>query len=184
MKEYFELMFKESMDPDFVNMKTRQIGRVASIVFWNHEHDSADPLHMLLGHGAGSSREGAMVVGEAQKRYVFQLTRSSIGIFLWETGLIGTLAYMAMLGSAFLALLRQSGQMWRSVESRVTLTSMAVAVAVLAASVPYDVSLMTGHQIVLLLMLCLGYAAMTNGQRTPTDAIVATSAVAQGSDRR
>jgi len=163
-QEYFERMFQKNTDIDFVDMRTRQIGRVASVVFWYHEHDFRDPARLLLGHGAGASREGSFVVGDAQARYGFQLTRSSVGILLWEVGLIGTLAYIAMLGAAYMALFRQSGESWRSPESKATSASMAVAVAVFALSIPYDPSIMIGHQLMVLLMLCLGYAAMMNGQ--------------------
>lgn len=174
-REYVEAMFKQNADPDFVNMRTHQIGRIASIVFWYREHDISDPMHLLLGHGAGSSRTGVFVIGEAQKHYIFQLTRSAVGILLWETGLIGTLSYIAMLGLAYLTLFRQSGEPWRTAESRSTLASMAVAIAMLAASIPYDTGLMLGHQMQVLLILCLGFAAMMNGRRAIPGTSVATA---------
>lgn len=162
-QEYVDKIVKAgNLDTDFVNMRTTQIGRVASIVFWYRKHSIEAPLHLLLGHGAGASRVGALVVGEAAKPYPFQITRSAIGILLWEVGLIGTFAYVGLLCAAYLMLLRQSREVWRSAEARSTLASMAVAVAMLIASIPYDTGVMAGHQMIVVLMLCLGYAVMMN----------------------
>jgi len=180
-QEYFERMFTKNTDSNYINMNTRQIGRVASVVLWYHEHDLRDPARFLLGHGAGASREGELVVGVAQQRYAFQLTRSSIGILLWETGILGALAYIAMLGATYIVLFRQAGEIWRPAESRATVASMAVAIAVFALSIPYDPSIMMAHQLGVMLMLCLGYASMMNGRGTTAD--VPLGVARQGSKR-
>jgi hypothetical protein len=160
ISEYFERMFRGNTDADFVNMQTGQIGRVASVVFWYREHSIGDPASMLLGHGSGSSRVGGMVVGEAAKNYAFQITRSAIGILLWEVGLIGTLAYLSMLVAGYRVLDRKSVNLDYTAEERSTFASMSVAMVVFLASIPYSTDMMSAHQMQILLMLCLGFATI------------------------
>lgn len=163
-KEYFDSMFSASTDPDFVDMRTGEMGRVAAIRFWYRKHGVDNPTHLLIGHGAGASRVGSTVVGVAAKRYPFNISRSALATLLWEIGVLGTGAFVALLAAAYLVLFRQSGDERLGIESRTALSSMAVAVVMLAASLPYNTDLLYSHQMQILLMLCLGYAAMMNAQ--------------------
>lgn len=162
MGEYFEGMFSSSTDADFVNLKTREIGRVAAITFWASRHGIDDPLHLFVGHGAGASRIGDLVVGDAAKGYPFNIARSALAILLWEVGLIGALAYVGLLAATYLRLFRQSLDSRLDADVRATCGSMAVAVVMFAAGLPYNTDLLFSHQIQVLLMMCMGYAAMMN----------------------
>lgn len=169
--EYVEEKFRQNTEGDQIDMHNGEIGRITAILLWYKKHDIRDPMPMLLGHGAGSSRAGSLVVGVVQQNYAFSLTRSAVSVLLWEVGVIGTLAFVGILISACLMLFRQGADTSRSAETRATSASMAVAVAILVASLVYDKSLVSVHQILIMLMLCLGYATVMNG-RLASDAVM------------
>ena len=160
MEQYFEEMFVAQADSVLVNQRNRAMGRVEALVFWYKQQGSADPIGMLVGNGAGSSRIAMTFIGEAQEKYVQRLARSTLAILLWETGILGTLAYLAMLCFAWLALRKRATEPHRSAESRTTLQSMSAAILLLAASLPYDQNLLFSHQLQLLLLVSMGYVAL------------------------
>jgi hypothetical protein len=166
--EYFESMFSSSTSGDFVNLETREIGRVAALGFWAHEHSLSQPLELFLGHGAGASRVGDTVVGEAAKPYPFNISRSALAMFLWELGLLGAVAFMGMLLAAYNQLYRLSlDERLTPHESTITL-SMAVAVVIMAAGAPYNTDLLFSYHMQVMLMLCLGWLSIINGRLKTT----------------
>lgn len=167
VEEYFEGMIVGQTDTSYVSKVNRTQGRMAAIVFWYRQQKASDPVSLLVGQGAGSSRATMTFIGEAQAAHFERLARSTLAILLWETGLLGTFAYVAMLGSASLTLWRQSLDPTRESNSRTTLQSMAVAIVILAASLPYDENLLFSSQLQLLLLTSMGYSVM---RKTPTSA--------------
>lgn len=168
IEEYVDNTVAANTNPSF---RSRELSRVASVLFWYRKHTINDPVHFLLGHGAGSSRAALSFVGEAQKPYPFRLARQSLSVLLWDTGIVGVLAYTAILGFAIVTLARKAAEPWRSNESRTTLSSMAVAVVLLAATLPYNEDLMFTHQVQVLLMLCLGYMVGVGSNGKTADSV-------------
>jgi len=163
--EYVTNTFQSrSNDDDFVNYRTGELGRKAALVFWKQQHGVYALDKLLIGHGAGASRVGDMVVGEAAKRWPFNIARSSLAILLWETGLIGSLAVIAMLSFAFLGLFRFVSDERLSHEQQSLAAGMSVAVMTVAASLPYNTDFLFAHQTQILLLLSLGYLAMLKGR--------------------
>jgi hypothetical protein len=124
---------------------------------------------MLIGHGAGASRVGSFVVGDAAKNYPFNIGRSALAILLWEVGLLGAGAYCLMLMAAYFYTHKQSRNSALDVEARSTLATMGPAIVLLAATLPYNTDLIFSHQSQLLLLLCLGFLAMSRGQARALD---------------
>jgi hypothetical protein len=153
-------MFIAQADTTLVNERNRTMGRAEALAFWYKQQKGSDPISILVGHGAGASRIAMTFIGESQAKYVQRLARSTLAILLWETGLIGTFAYLGMLGFAWLTLMSKSRDPGRSAESRATLQSMSVAIVMLAASLPYDQNLLFSYHLQLLLLTSMGYAAM------------------------
>lgn len=167
--QYFEQMFVSQADTALVNERNRTMGRAEALAFWYREQRSNDPISILVGHGAGSSRIAMTFIGESQAKYVQRLARSTLAILLWETGLIGTFAYLGMLCFAWLTLMSKSSDPSRSAESRATLQSMSIAIVMLAASLPYDQNLLFSYHLQLLLLISMGYAAMVDRPYAITD---------------
>jgi hypothetical protein len=162
--EYFQAMFTSSVDGDFVNLRTGEIGRVASIRFWADENADSVP-ELLLGHGLGASRIGDLVVGDAARKHPqFNLGRSSLALLLWEVGLIGTLA---IIGALLLAwrrahLLAHDARL--SPLHRAFCGGSAVVIVLVLAGFAYNTDFMVSHQIQLLLMLAMGNTVMLSRQ--------------------
>ncbi len=85
-----------------------ELTRVSAITFWAHEHADAHPVHVLLGHGPGSSRvrsaeEGARLVGTlAESRYGgMRIGYTAISALLWDTGVIGVVAIFGLLFASY-----------------------------------------------------------------------------------
>lgn len=164
VSEYLSsVLSSRSNDGDFINFRTGEVGRVASIKFWWKQHSMNEPDKLLIGHGAGASRIGDLVVGEAARKWSFNIARSALVILLWEVGLIGACAFLAMLVFAFVRAYLLSNDPRLTPKQQATCASMAVAFMVFLAGAPYNTDLMFAHQIQLLLMLCLGYLAQLNG---------------------
>lgn len=167
-EKYLESMFFGQTETSFVNVLSHNQSRLGAIAFWFKNHSLTEPVSLLIGQGMGSSRITMTFVGEAQAQHFEALARSSVTILLWEAGAIGTLAYIGFMCFAFLAAKKRSMGSQCTADSRATLQSMAIAIVILAASLPYNSDLLGTHQIQLLLMLCLGYVAMNKASAAPT----------------
>lgn len=168
LPEYVDRILHGDTALHWYNPGANNMGRVASIVFWKDHHTLNEPVPLLVGHGPGSTRAARTFTGEAQARFPIKIATTSLGVLLWETGVIGAFAFISMLGFAYVTLLRQSWQPGRTAESRQTLESMAVAVAVFVASVPYNTDVTGVHQVELMFLLCLGYAALLGATVLPS----------------
>jgi hypothetical protein len=158
---YAETMFTSSFSGDFVNMETGEMGRVAAITFWGSEQKNV--VETLIGHGMGSSRKGGTVVGEAAKRYPFDIARSSLAILLWETGLIGTLVFIViLLGGAARAYVLADNEALPEHE-RAVLNGIAAGFCIIFMGLPYNTDALYSPQIQCLMMLSLGQIAMSGG---------------------
>lgn len=161
--EYLTRITVPSADPDFVNLRTREMGRVSALNHWKNEHGWDKPLQLLIGHGAGSSRVGGFVIGDAAKRYPFNIARSSLAILLWETGIVGTTAYVLLLLAGWLAAYRHSLDERLDKDTRAISAAMGAGTALMVATLPYNTDLIYSHQAQILLLMSLGFAAMVRG---------------------
>lgn len=94
-------------DPDRFNPATGELGRVSALVHWFREIDSASVANWLVGYGPGASRSSSTVaVGEVAKRYPFYIDISAAAALLWDLGVMGTLAFVALLSLG-------AGEAWR-----------------------------------------------------------------------
>lgn len=168
----------QSNEGDFVNYRTREMGRVAAVRFWWQQHGLNEPDKLLIGHGAGSSRVGDLVIGEAARKWPFNIGRSTLAVMLWEIGVVGTVAFCSMLLFAFIRALRFSGDERLSAEQQTLSSSVAVALMIVAAGIPYNTDVIVSHQIQLLLMLSLGYLALLNGQFASRPSLKSSQATA------
>ncbi len=79
--------------------------RWTTLTFWAEEHATANPVHTLVGHGLGASREqedSGLVHTLAEQKYPgLNIGHTAVSALLWDTGVIGLVTVLGMLGSAF-----------------------------------------------------------------------------------
>jgi hypothetical protein len=92
------------LSPDNVKEANDRLGRVALLIhWWDNNPRAGDVQHTLFGHGLGTTQVSRIGVGSTYKRWG-DVGRTSLTILLWETGLLGTFAFMMMLAtSAYLS---------------------------------------------------------------------------------
>jgi hypothetical protein len=83
------------------------LSRWTALTFWAGEHATANPVHTLVGHGLGASREqdsaDDFASTLAERRYAgLGIGYTAVSALLWDTGLVGLLTVLGMFGSAFL----------------------------------------------------------------------------------
>jgi hypothetical protein len=83
-----------------------ELSRITSLTFWGKEHISANPAHILIGHGPGSSRvqAGGMDLAStlAEQRYNgLQIGYTAFSALLWDTGILGLAIVLGLFISAF-----------------------------------------------------------------------------------
>lgn len=102
LSEIYDKQIKYAIDPYEYRAAYKRLGRVASVVDWWRKHDLADdPVHMLIGHGAGASRSSSSFgAGELARRLRTQLDITGVSTLLWDIGLLGALAFMGFLASS------------------------------------------------------------------------------------
>ncbi|MEO5703108.1 MAG: hypothetical protein ABIQ54_04410 [Gammaproteobacteria bacterium] len=72
------------------------------IDFWWEKHDLDEPVSMLLGHGLGASRTQGMGHGHIAAKYAPRvIDYTALALILWDTGLVGIVAVLALIISAF-----------------------------------------------------------------------------------
>lgn len=154
-------------DPNKSGSASQEMGRVSSILFWWREHDMSDPAHFLVGHGIGSSRfRSSLGVGEAAKRYVFSIDTSAATTLLWDLGLLGMSAFVAMLISGAIQGFRLARNERLSPGLRTSLECAAIALVIILTSVPYNRDSVDDTSTQFLLYFCLalvGYASRLRG---------------------
>jgi len=83
-----------------------ELSRWTALTFWAEEHVSANPINTLIGHGPGASRvqDGGLDLAQtlAETRYAgLPLGYTALSAILWDTGVLGLFAVLAMFYSAF-----------------------------------------------------------------------------------
>ena len=85
-------------DPNRYNPATRELGRMSALVHWWNETRISDLGRVLFGYGPGASRGVSTVaVGAVAARYPFAIDISAAAALLWDLGVVGALAFCAML---------------------------------------------------------------------------------------
>lgn len=94
-------------DTDRFNPVTREIGRVASVIFWWDQNRAADIFTLFFGSGPGASRSiSSIAVGEVAQTYSYFIDTSSLTALLWDTGLVGAISFFGVGFATFFALRR------------------------------------------------------------------------------
>lgn len=158
--EIVERAFSYSLDPDQINFRSGEMGRVAAVKHWWMEHDWSDPARLLFGHGPGASRGTSIVgAGEAARRYPFLIDRSAATQILWDIGLFGFLCYFGLCVVAAIKALRLSRVPGLVAEEAAMLQASAAGLAMLLVMLFYGRDPLEAPAVALLIALMLGFVA-------------------------
>lgn len=158
--EIVERAFGYSLDPNHVNLRTGELGRVSAVRFWFAEQSLDQPTEFLFGSGPGASRGNSMVgPGEAARRYSFFIDRSAATQLLWDVGMFGFLAYVLACSVALLKALRLTRLPHVSAEDSAILETCAAGLGMLLVMLFYGREPLEAPAISVLAMLMLGVVA-------------------------
>lgn len=158
--EVYERQISYIYDPNKFNTETRDIGRVASLLFWWHEHDLRDPVHMLFGHGIGASRgRSSLGAGEVAKQYSFWIDTSAATVLLWDFGLLGFSFFSAMILAGFFQGMKLAGDTLLPPRLRFSSECAAIALLIILSGVLYTRDSVDDTSVQFLLYFCLGIVA-------------------------
>jgi hypothetical protein len=104
------------------------------------------------------------VIGEAAKKWPFEIARSSLAILLWETGVIGAAAFVAFLVAGLLRAYRLSGDLSLPLAERSVLTGCCAIFVLYIAELPYNTDAFGAPQMQVVIMLALAQVAVSSGR--------------------
>ena len=144
-------------DPRNVNYRTGEVSRAASLALWWHDPRATMP-HRLVGYGPGASKPaGLLGAGEVAKRYMpLHLDATALAVLLWDVGVLGALAYAAMLLFALLAAWRYVRRGQGTPGQRALADTCVVTMLLFLLMLVYNRALMDEPTAQLLLMMCMG----------------------------
>jgi hypothetical protein len=133
----------------------RQMGRVAAVSLWWQAQRRETIAHTLLGYGVGATRVGQFAVGELVLRYQRPIGRSSLVIYLWETGVIGVGLVTALLISVGIAA-RRLARAPAIAEHAWLLRGTVLCSLVLCISLPYGADFLEVAQLQVTALILMG----------------------------
>ena len=147
-------------DPELRSSSGNELGRVSNLSGWQDINiKNGDLQHSLFGYGMGATFASRIGVGELVYRFPFQPNTSSTTILLWETGIMGHLAFIAIL--LFGARTSERAAKYKSVPEihRILLRVGTVGLLLLAVTLHYRNFHIYSNPIQFLMMLMLGQGA-------------------------
>lgn len=162
LPELLDNTFGYSLDTQFINLETGEMGRNAALVFWWQKGFMVDPLRGVLGYGPGASRSSShFAVGQIARKYSFGVDRSAATQLLWEVGLAGFLAFAyILLKGAFMAL--RAANAVSSPTSAAILEAAAAGLVMAILMLPYSRDVLEVPALGFTLMLLLGLAVQAD----------------------
>lgn len=145
-------------DPRGINYKTGEVSRGASLAIWFNDRGSSLPKR-LVGFGPGASKPAGGVVkgGEVAQRYApLSINATALAILLWDEGILGALAYAALLLAAILLGLKLVRNRELDPKRQVIVESSVALIFLLFSTLIYNRGVMEEHTAQLILMFCIG----------------------------
>jgi hypothetical protein len=144
-------------DTNNIDYRTGEISRGASIALWYRDPQATVPRR-LVGYGPGSIKPaGLLGAGEVALRYMpLHLDATALAILLWDLGILGAVAYAAMLLLAVLAARRYVREGRGTAAQRAIADTCVIVLLLFLMMLVYNRAVMDEPTAQLLLMLCLG----------------------------
>jgi hypothetical protein len=145
---------------DTVGPGRGELGRFASLAHWSAETARWDSAKMLVGHGPAATRISQTIgLGEVARKYPVRLDYYGLTVLLWEVGVIGALAFVAILliGAANAAGLARRNDIPSF--HRAVLEMASVALVLLGLCLLYNKDAIDSPPVQLLMVMLLGQVA-------------------------
>lgn len=144
-------------DPNSINYQTGEVSRAASLAIWFKDRGSSLPKR-LIGFGPGASKPaGLLGPGEVARRFApLYVDATALVILLWDEGILGALAYVAMMVLAIRTGLRvaRNGAL---APAQLAIVETCVPVLIISLStLVYNRGVVEEPTAELLLMFCMG----------------------------
>ena len=148
-------------DSDFI-MPSGELGRMTTIFYWLKHNELYGTMQMLFGYGLNATNHGsAFSPGFLNIKFNVLLDSTSLSMLLWETGIIGTILFIA--GILYVFRSNRSVPLFDKIslnKEEITLLSYGPAFNIFALacllSLPYSPTLMMTPMLQFLLYFTLG----------------------------
>lgn len=149
-----------ALDPERESFGGSKLGRVNLLRnWWVINVMSGDLQHSLFGYGMGATSNTKIGIGELASRFPYEINTSSSTHLLWETGILGHLAFLLVLLSGAQVSRRVAKNEAVPEINRILLRVGAISLFLLIITLPYENFHFYSNPIQFLMMLMLGQAA-------------------------
>lgn len=171
LEEIYNKQVVYVFDTQKFNPATREMGRVASLVFWGKEQTLSKPASLLIGNGIGASRGlSTFGAGEVARRYTFFIDTSALAVLLWDVGLLGALAFVGVLLLGGLQGIRLGADPTLPPDLRRIAEASGITLLLILSGLPYTRDAVDDSSIQFLLFFCLAGVARVAGAARSDDA--------------
>jgi hypothetical protein len=168
--ETFDRAFALDVDSQGLRRATGELGRLALLNFWWQENRTAGLERTLLGYGPGACRISGFYVGAVRAKYPFyKLDRHAASVLLWEFGVLGYGAFLALLICGALTSFRLSKSVSVPSLHRGYLRVGGATLLLFAAATIYGRFMIDLASMQLLMTYCLGQAAYWHSRGATTN---------------
>lgn len=152
--ELIEKSFAYVLDPNNIR-ENGEVGRFAALYLW-YRDGRRTPQTFLVGYAPGASQNSTTGKGVVASRYApLGINSTTAAGMLWDIGVLGLLAFLAILVVAFFEALKLAAVSQIPSFHRSALEASAVMMAQVAVMVPYDNDILIVPQFQVLFLLAL-----------------------------
>lgn len=162
--EFAELIVERNTQDKLVS-SFGEMGRIPALRYWWRNEVEQPGPNTLIGHGVGATRVGSLALGDLVRKHRLRLGRSTLAVYLWEVGLIGTSAIVFGIGALSALGFRTARR--ADPERAWRLRACAIGLLLLLVTFPYNTDFVEVSQIQLLFMLMAGYVIAAHRRRPP-----------------
>lgn len=159
MERYVGTMVQRNLDDRSQADPHGQLTRLGALRFWWQRQQAQDVPGWLVGHGIGSARRSHLFVGAMARPWRMEIGRSTAAILLWETGVLGLLAWTGGIAASALAAWRMAQRRVVSPESATPawmLQACSALLVIALLSLPYGADWFESPHLSTAVMLALG----------------------------
>lgn len=172
-----EYTFKRATARDY---REGRMSRVEALQYWWDSQSREDVEHTLFGHGLSASKQASGVLRSKliARHGGLGLDKSVLTALLWDTGLVGTVLFIAVLVSAFWVAGRTAKSAMLDANEQTIVKALQVAVAMFLLGLPLKLDLTAYGQGSFLLFFTLGligyYARRSRGEHIASQGVAMT----------